>query len=122
MYVQNVVIKSVLFIPQRISMLTAMIHRVRYIYEVLPEFTRDILVRRLLDRELERDGEHVEAVHRHPARAVGLGQFTAGRQRLRTVEDTDVVEPEKTAFENVVSLRVLAVDPPGEVKEQLLKY
>ena len=35
--------------------------------EVLEELARHVLVGRVLLRELERDGEHVEAVHAHPA-------------------------------------------------------
>ena len=42
-------------------------------------------------------------------------------QRLAAVEHADVVEAEKAALENVPALRVLAVDPPGEVQQQLVK-
>ena len=37
------------------------------------------------------------------------------------VEDADVVEPEEAALEDVVAERVLAVDPPVEVQEQLVE-
>ena len=63
----------------------------------------------------------VVAVERHPRGAVGLLEVTAGRQRLRAVEDADVVEAEEAAGEEIVALRVLAVDPPGEVEQQLLE-
>ena len=65
--------------------------------------------------------EHVQAVHRHPARAVGLLEVAAGRQRRAAVEDADVVEAEEAALEDVVALRVLAVHPPGEVEQQLVE-
>ena len=39
-------------------------------------------------------------------------------QRRRAVEDADVVEPEEPALEQVAAVRVLAVDPPGEVGQQ----
>jgi len=62
-----------------------------------------------------------QAVHRHPARAVGLVQVTAGRQLGAAVEDADVVEPQKAALKNVLPFHVLAVHPPVEVEHQLVK-
>ena len=38
------------------------------------------------------------------------------------IEDADVVEPEEAALEDVVAFRVLAVDPPREVEQQLLEH
>ena len=38
------------------------------------------------------------------------------------VEDADVVEAEEAALEDVAALRVLAVDPPGEVQHQLVEH
>ena len=43
------------------------------------------------------------------------------RQRLAAVDDGDVVETEKSPFEDVQALAVDLVDPPGEVHEQLLE-
>ena len=70
-----------------------------------------------LARGLERYGEHIEAVHAHPARAVGLLYVAAGRELRAPVEYPDVVETEETSLEYVPALPVLSVDPPGEVKE-----
>jgi len=42
-------------------------------------------------------------------------------QRLRTIEHADVVEAEEAAFEDVVALFVLAVDPPGEIQKELVE-
>src|SRR5262249_23692618 len=61
------------------------------------------------------------AVEPHPGRAVGLLQEVAGRQRPRAVEDADVVQAEEAAGEDVPPAGVLAVDPPGEVQQQLLE-
>src|SRR5438093_1422500 len=71
--------------------------------------------------QLERDAHQVERVHRHPGGAVGLVDVTAVRQLCVTVEDADVVEPEKPALENISALDVLAVDPPSEVQHQLME-
>jgi hypothetical protein len=38
------------------------------------------------------------------------------------VEHADVVEAEEAALEDVVALGVLAVDPPGEVEQQLVEH
>ena len=58
---------------------------------------------------------------RHPGGAVGLLEVAAGRQRRAAVEDADVVEAEEAALEHVPAVAVLAVDPPGEVEQQLLE-
>ena len=72
--------------------------------------------------ELQRDAHQVEAVHRHPARAVGLVDVAARRQRRAAVEDADVVQAEEAALEDVAPLGVLPVDPPGEVQHQLVEH
>ena len=41
--------------------------------------------------------------------------------QVRAVERPDVVEPEEAALEEVVPVGVLAVDPPGEVEQQLVE-
>ena len=42
-------------------------------------------------------------------------------QRLRAVEDADVVQAKEAAGEEIVALGVLAIDPPGEIEQQLLE-
>ena len=72
-------------------------------------------------REPQRHLEHVEAELRHPRGAVGLFEHFAGRQHRRAIEGPDVVEAEEAALEDVVAEGVLAVDPPGEVDQQLVE-
>jgi hypothetical protein len=43
------------------------------------------------------------------------------RERRAAVEDADVVEPEEPALEDVPAVVVLAVDPPGEVEQELVE-
>ena len=43
------------------------------------------------------------------------------RQRLGTIEKSDVVQPQEAPGEDVFPIHVLAIDPPGEVDQQLLK-
>ena len=89
---------------------------------MLEELAGDVLVDVIVLRELEGDAHQVERVHRHPARAVGLVDVSAGREPGAAVEDPDVVEPEEAALENVAAERVLAVHPPGEIEHELVKH
>src|SRR5256885_17251620 len=47
--------------------------------------------------------------------------MAAGRKRPASIEDADVVEPEKSALKNVAAFLILAVHPPGEVQHELVK-
>lgn len=80
-----------------------------------------IVVDRVLGGELRRHLQHVLAVHRHPGGAVGLLQMSAGGEGRAPVEDADVVEAEETSFEEIPSLSVFPVHPPGEVGDQLVE-
>src|SRR5580704_1759589 len=44
-----------------------------------------------------------------------------GRKRRGTVENSDVVETEKTALENVHAVGVFAIHPPGEIKQEFVE-
>ena len=88
---------------------------------MLEEFRRDVFIDPVVLRQFQRDAQQVQAIHRHPARAVGLVDVAAGRQRRAAVEHADVVEAKEAALENIASLRVLAIHPPGEVEQQLVK-
>ena len=61
-------------------------------------------------------------VHRHPAGAVGLLDVAAGGQRRAAVEDADIVQAQEAALKDVLALGILAVDPPGEVQQQLVEH
>ena len=89
--------------------------------KVFQKFRRDVLIDLVVLREFERDAQQVHAKHRHPARAVGLVDEAAGRQRRTAVKHADIVEAEKTALKNIPSLRVLAVHPPSEIQQQLVE-
>ena len=118
-HVELVVVEAVVLAPQPRA--AERVDGLRDGDEVLEELGGEILVRRVFARELQGHGQHRVAVERHPGGAVGLLQMAAGRQRAGTVEDADVVESEEAAGEEVPSLRVLPVDPPGEVEQQLLE-
>ena len=119
--VEHVVVEAVLVVPEADPLAAEVVHGVRDVDEVLEELARHVLVGRVLAGQLQRDGQHVQRVHGHPARAVGLLDMPAGGQRRRAVEHPDIVEAEEAALEDVLALGVLAVDPPGEVEEQLVE-
>ena len=119
--VQHVVEETVLIVPHGLFAVTAMAHGVGDVEEVLPEFAGDIFIHRIFTGEFQSDGQHVERVHGHPGRAVGLFDVAPGRERRAAVEDANVVEPQEAALEYVHAFRVLAVYPPGEVEHELLE-
>ena len=51
--------------------------------------------------ELECDAQHGRAVESHPSSAIGLLERPAGRQRLRSVEHTNIIQPKEAAFEKL---------------------
>ena len=116
-----VVIKFIRFVPQAQCAVLDAVDGGGDGEEMLEKFGGDVFVDMVVLRQFERDAQQVQAIHRHPARAVGLVDETAGGQRLAAVEHADVVEAEKAALKNIPALRVLAVDPPGEIQQQLVK-
>ena len=88
---------------------------------MLEEFGRDIFVNVILARELDRDPHQVETKHSHPTRAVTLLEVRAIVKSVVAIEHADVVEPEKTALENIIALGVFAVHPPCERDQHLVE-
>ena len=88
---------------------------------MLKKLRRHVLVHRVHLGQLQRNREHPQTIESHPRGAVGLLKKTAGRQRLRSVENADVIKNEKAAGEQVVAFYVFAVHPPREVEQQFLE-
>src|SRR5271165_2608598 len=118
---KHVVVETVLFVPQLDAFTAAIIHRVGDVDEVFEKLTGDAFVGWILARQFERNREHIQAVHSHPARAVRLLQMAASRERCGTIEDSDVVQTEKTTLKNIHALGVFAVYPPGEVEQKFVE-
>src|SRR6201996_7313714 len=100
-HVQNVVVEFVRFVPEAGSVVAAVLHGAGNEQEMLEEFQCNVLVDVIMLRELERNPQQIERVHRHPRGTVRLADEAAGRQRLRTVEHADIVQSEKTTLEDV---------------------
>ena len=118
---QHVVIERVLLVPE-IGVPAEVIHGIGNINEMLEELGGHVLVHRIGLRQFKGDGQHAEAVHRHPAGAIRLFDESPRRQRGTAIENADVVEPQKSPLEHVLPLLILAVHPPGEVHQQLLEH
>ena len=86
------------------------------------ELERHVAVGRLVLGELGGDLEHPLAVERHPRGAVRLLERATPGQRRRAIEDPDVVQAEEPSLEQVAVIGVLAVDPPGEVRQQTVEH
>ena len=79
---------------------------------MLEELAGNVLVDAAVLSQFESNVQHVQRVEGHPSSGISLLESTTTRERFRAVENTDVIQTEKTTLENVVSVRVLAVDPP----------
>src|SRR5260370_13556787 len=88
---------------------------------MLEEFAGDVFVSRILFRQLQSDGQHVQAIHTHPTGAVRLFEVASRGERRGAVKDSDIVAAEKSALKNVCAVRVLAVYPPGKIQQQLVQ-
>src|SRR5206468_10196935 len=85
------------------------------------EFRGDVFVNWIFTSQLQRDAQHVEAKHSHPACAIALLKAAAVRERCVAIEHADVIEPQETALENVVALGIFAVHPPGKGDEHFME-
>src|SRR6266567_205544 len=118
---QHVVEKLVLLVPKPDAFATKIVHRGSDAEKVLKEFRRYTLVNWIFTREFDRDPQHVEAKHSHPACAIALLKTAAVRERLVAIEHANVIKPQETALEDIVALGIFAVHPPGETDEQLME-
>ena len=118
---EHVVEEAVLFVPQLVLVVTDAVHGGGDEGEVLGELEDHVVVDRIVPAQLDGDAEHRLGVERHPRSAVRLLEAATGRQRGAAVEHADVVEAQEATFEDIAAGRVLAVDPPREVDEQLLE-
>src|SRR6266496_2530561 len=118
---QHVIEKLVLLVPEPDAFATKIVHRGSDAEKVLKEFRRYILVNWIFTCEFDRDSQHVEAKHSHPACAIALLKTAAVRECLVAIKHANVIKPQKTALADIVALGIFAVHPPGESDEQLME-
>jgi hypothetical protein len=56
---------------------------------------------------------HVETEESHPSSSISLSESTTSRQRLGSVERSNIVKSKETTFKDIVSIGILSVDPPA---------
>ncbi len=89
--------------------------------EVLPELAGHIFILGLFGGQFQRDRQHVERIHGHPTGGVGLLDLAAGGKRVASVKYSDVVQAEKSTLEDVHTVGVFAIHPPGEIQQEFVK-
>ena len=119
----GIIVEAVFLVPKRFLILVTGSegHCITNENKVLKELRCNIFVDTTVLGQFESNVEHGKTVESHPSRAVCLLQNTSSWERLGTVEQADVVETQEASLESVLALGILAVDPPGEVKKQLLE-
>src|SRR5438270_6930962 len=85
------------------------------------ELDGHVFVERVIGRQLHGDLSHVLTEKCYPGSAVSLLEMAAGGQRRAAVEDTDIIQPQESALEEILAEPVFAVDPPTEIQHQLGK-
>ena len=118
---EQVVEEPVLGVPHFVVVFPDPIHGVGDPEEVLKKPVGNLLIHGVVVCQNERDLQHVLAVESHPRRAVRLVQMAARRERSTAIKHANVVQPEKSTGENILSLRIFPVDPPVEILHQALK-
>ena len=98
-----------------------MLHRRSDVDEVLKEFDGQTLINLIVLSQFKSDAHEIQAEEPHPTGGVGLFQNSPSRQALAAVNDCDVIEPKKTAFENIIALAVDFVYPPSKVDEKFVE-
>ena len=118
---EHIVEQRVAFAPQTEIFATHVLERVAYVHVMLKELRRQSDVTRILFGQLQRHAHHVQAIHTHPTCCIRLLQCCPIRWRLTSVEDGDVVESEKAAFEDIVAFAIDLVHPPRKVDQEFVK-
>src|SRR5205814_3173962 len=90
--------------------------------KVFQKFDCQILIHRIVLRQFESNSQHVQTVEGHPGGAVCLLEATARGQGIRTVENSDVVQPEKSSGKEIGAFVIGSIHPPGEIEKKFLKY
>src|SRR5690606_30574123 len=98
------------------------IQRFRDEYEVLKEFGSSIFKRTVIYRNLGSDIHHIQRVGADPTGAICLFQLHLTRKMKTAVEYSDIIQAEKAALKDIVTIDVFPVDPPREIDQQFLKY
>src|ERR1700693_3550417 len=118
---QDIIEEAIVFVPQLIVAAAHFLHGRPDVDKMLEELCCQLLIRAIALSQFQGDAHQIKTEETHPASGVGLLKNGATRQLLPAIHHGNVVEPEESAFENVVALAVFPVDPPCEVDQQLVQ-
>src|SRR5262249_50900643 len=85
------------------------------------EFGGEPFVSTVFFCQLQRDAHQIQTEKSHPAGGIRLFENGSAGKFFAPINDSDVVEPEKASFKNIISLAVDLVHPPGKVNHQFVK-
>jgi len=117
-----VVIEAVVIVPE--ARAAERVHRVGdFATKCSKNFEANVFVAGVVFGQLQRHGEHRAAVKGHPGRAIGLLEVGRRRERPRTISNRPMLSsPRNPPAKRCLPSTVLAVDPPGEVDQQLVEH
>src|SRR5215469_17089659 len=118
---QEVVIETVFFVPHLVVMVANPVHGISNPDKVLIEAVSHFFINRVVLGKNESDLQHDLAVERNPCGAVRLFDDSAGGQVGTAIKYANVIQAEKSPGEDVASVGVFAVYPPGEIDQQALE-
>ena len=120
---QMVVIELICFVPQTQRVVTHAVDGAGDGEEMLKEFRGDVLIDMIVRRPVRQLCASMlrQYIAIQLVPSAWLMKPPVGSALLRS-KHANVVQTEEAALKNVSSLRVLAIDPPGEIQQQLLKH
>ena len=91
---------------------TKLIHGINDGHKVLKKLGRHVFVDVIVQSQLKGNVQHGDTEERHPGCAICLLQLPTCWKRARSVEYPNVVQPQESTGENVLSTGVLTIHPP----------
>src|SRR5580765_7987687 len=118
---KQIVKEPVVRVPHLVMVFPNSIHGVCDPDEMFKEAEGNILIHGVVLREYEGNLQHVLAVEGHPCCTIGLVEMATSWELSAAIEQPNIVQPEKPSGKDILSLRILPVDPPVKVQHQSLK-
>ena len=118
---QLIVVEFILLVPQTDAAASHVGHRLGDVQKMAKKLYGHFFIYRVVQAQFQGDAHHIQRIHRHPGRTVGLIDVPPGRQWLAAIEDADIVESEEPALKNIEFLDVFTVNPPGKVEHHLVE-
>ena len=96
---KHIVIKAILLIPQANAFAAEIVNGVANVYKMFEKLAGDVFIDRIFARQLQRDRQHIQAIHPHPTRAIRLFEVASSWQRRATVKNSNIVQSQEIRLE-----------------------